>query len=231
MRLHSHQAAPAVSCAPETVPALRCPWKLLRSVQAAPCLLLGAAWAHACPRLEKHRPGGWLAHPGPCLRLLVQLLGRCRVPSGCSVSGHSASGGPTPPPSRKLEALRLVVTRWFSCPVSSCSSESELYIQAPPGCVPTQAPSPRHSESRPQPTRCSPLQSLLPASEPGASHKSRERTHALPLEFTNPGWCSVRMSDARASPTRPQGALLATQHPPAALQLVPGPCTQAALLP
>ena len=139
--------------------------------------------------------------------------------------------GPYHPPSRKLEALRLVVTRWFSCPVSSCSSESELYIQAPPGCVPTQAPSPRHSESRPQPTRCSPLQSLLPASEPGASHKSRERTHALPLEFTNPGWCSVRMSDARASPTRPQGALLATQHPPAALQLVPGPCTQAALLP
>lgn len=111
------------------------------------------------------RPRSVQAHPVPatgcCLGTCLSPVGEAQAwrvagsPGPCSWSGSWASvgypAGAPPvgtllrgpyPPSRKLEALRLVVTHWFSCPVSSCSSGSEPYIQAPPGCVLTQAPYP-----------------------------------------------------------------------------------------
>lgn len=116
-----------------------------------PCLLLGAAWAHACPRLEKHRPGGWLAHPGPALG-----------PAPGPVSGTQrvlrqwalCFGGPTPHHG-SLRPFGWWSPTGFPAPCPAARQDPSLIYRHLPAVSSRRLPTPRHSESRPQPTPAS----------------------------------------------------------------------------
>lgn len=127
----------------------------------------------ACPRLEKHRPGGWLAHPGPALG---RLLGRCRVPSGCSASGHSASGGPTPHHG-SLRPFGWWSPAGFPAPCPAARQDPSLIYRHLPAVSPRRLPPPVIQNPDPSPL-------AAPASGPTRwGGGGGCFPHALPLEL------------------------------------------------